>query len=185
MSGDLLWIDNARDKQSPSDGVSRYGVYLRQNLAAFEDADTPEYFAMAAWQVAAEEMTPGYLVFRPDLHGINLGLDEDTHAMFAAVHVPVPNTRALWPMTEATDTWRPSSVPFSDAPIYDAPAYRAERVAILPTVEVRVPINSNALPDPVGTQDTAELRRVATAALASLVSQIQHAAGPLVAQLRR
>ena len=35
--------------------------------------------------------------------------------MFAAVHIPVPNTCELWPMPEVSDTWRASRIPSSDA----------------------------------------------------------------------
>lgn len=185
VTGDLLWIEYQNDKDNASDKVSRYGVYLRQNLAEFDGCDDPEWFAMSAWHVATREMTPGFVSFRPDLHGITLSRDEETGSLFATVHVPVPNSRDLWPTLGVTDTWRSSRIPWSEAPLYEAPAWRAERVAVLPLVDVRIAVNSAALPEPVGIKDTAELRRLATAALESLVGQIQHAAGPVVAQMRR
>jgi hypothetical protein len=71
-AGRVCWIDAAWDRSQASDGVSRYGAYLRTHTELFdpwhgEDAadgitQDPGEFAIAAFQVATGPiMSPGYV----------------------------------------------------------------------------------------------------------------------------
>lgn len=180
---DLVWIEYQHDRDAASDGVSRYGVYLRQNLKQFDQDQDRKSFAASAWYVATHEMTPGFVRFRPDLHGIDLDQDEYDHGLVATVHVPLLAPRSAL-ATPGTETWQRSTDRFTEANIYDAPPRRPGRLALLPTVDVRVSVDAEGLPDPADMADPAAHRKAATEAVAAVVRQIQQAAGPIVAQLR-
>ncbi|MCP2337903.1 hypothetical protein [Actinomadura rupiterrae] len=68
----VFWLNEHYDRDRASDGISRYGAYLRQNLHRFdpwgEGVDTdPADFTAAAWQVATSPiMSPAYLACRWD-----------------------------------------------------------------------------------------------------------------------
>lgn len=94
----LVRINDTYDRENASDGVSRFGAYLRQRPKEFRDAwsDDPapiedaEEFAWRAWQVATGPvMVPGYAQVRPDLHGVTLHRDDDDGTLYADVHVPL------------------------------------------------------------------------------------------------
>jgi hypothetical protein len=68
MSSDPpFFVDDAYDVENASDGVSRFGAYLRHNATAFNDGDDqvtpdPVDFAIEAWRVATGPiMAPAYL----------------------------------------------------------------------------------------------------------------------------
>src|SRR6266540_539516 len=75
-AGQVCWIDIDWDRSRASDGVSRYGAYLRTHTELFEpwqDEDahggvTPDAgeFAVAAFRVATGPiMSPGYVRWHP------------------------------------------------------------------------------------------------------------------------
>lgn len=182
---DLVWIEHQHDRDAASDGVSRFGAYLRQNLDQFDKYQDREGFAVSAWYVATHEMTPGYVRFRPDLHGIDLDQDEYDHGLVATVHVPLLAPRsALSAAGPGAETWRRSTDRFTDTNIYEAPPRQAGRAALLPTIDVRVAVDAAALPEPPDMDDPAAHRHAAAEAVADVVRQILQTAGPIVAQLR-
>jgi len=72
MTAELLvcWIDHDHDRNNASDGVSRYGAYLRDHAHLFdpwqeapgEVTRDPVEFAIAAFQVATGPiMAPGFV----------------------------------------------------------------------------------------------------------------------------
>lgn len=67
----LLWIDEITDRELASDGVSRYGAYLRQAAHRFQDWDEeptsdPATFAAQAFEIACTPiMSPPYVVTHP------------------------------------------------------------------------------------------------------------------------
>ena len=94
----LVYVNDDYDRENASDGVSRYGAYLRQRPDDFRDGwsdepapiDTAEEFAVHAWRVAtAPVMVPGYAQIRPDLRRITLHRDDDDGSLYADIHVPL------------------------------------------------------------------------------------------------
>lgn len=94
----LVYVDDQYDLENASDGVSRYGAYLRQNASLFRDVwrDEPapvgsaEEFAVHAWTVATGPiMFPGYVRVRPDLRGVTLHRDDDDGSLYVDIHVPL------------------------------------------------------------------------------------------------
>ncbi len=189
MNPALAWIDHEHDRASASDGISRYGAYLRQRADWFQDADTPASFAAVAWQVATGPvMSPGLVRMRPDLHAVTVGFDEDDDRILSAtVRVPVPfrSWHALSGRIDHLVTdWQSGRSWDPDGPVYDEPRPSRDRRAVMITAAVRIPINTGRLPV-VNPGDCDPVSRVtATLAVAELVSQINAQAGPLVDALR-
>lgn len=86
MSGEPFWIEHRRDRMAASDGLSRYGVYVRQRIpggfaecwdGTFEDR-LAERFAALAWHTATSPvMAPPYADWRSPVLSAKLGLDAD------------------------------------------------------------------------------------------------------------
>lgn len=98
----MFRFHDAADRERASDGVSRYGVYLRQNIDRFAEwgelvtADVG-MFARAAWQVATSPvMTPPYLDWTAErVQSVTLSLSEHDASLIACVQVAVPRPAAL------------------------------------------------------------------------------------------
>jgi hypothetical protein len=190
MTPALAWIDHGHDRASASDGISRYGAYLRQRGDWFQDAETPGSFAATAWQVATGPvMSPGLVRMRADLHGITLNFDEGGEGILrATVRVPLTyhrlrgaSERLRYPIGDwhTERTWDP------DGTRYEEPRASREHAAVLVTAAVLIPINTGRLPV-VNPGDCDPVSRItATLAVAELVAQINTHAGPLVDALRQ
>jgi hypothetical protein len=189
MSAPLAWIDHEHDRASASDGVSRYGAYLRQRADWFHDVYSPATFVATAWRVATSPvMSPGLVRIRPDLHGITLDFDEGGEGILrATVLVPVSYYRlrgASGPIGYPVADWQAEHPLNQDEASYHEPRASRDRCALLVTAAVIVPINVGTLPvvdaddwDPVS-------RPLALAAVTELVHQVNAQAAGLVAALR-
>ncbi len=72
MSPTAFWVDRGYDRDSASDGGSRYGAYVRERLGWFTDAgcwewdDSAPRFAAVVWRIATGPvMVPGYVRMHP------------------------------------------------------------------------------------------------------------------------
>jgi hypothetical protein len=189
MSAPLSWIDHEYDRAYASDGVSRYGAYLRQRADWFDDEHTPASFAATAWRVATGPvMSPGLVRMRPDLHGIDVGFGEDGEGILrATVHVPVPfhtlPTLAGRIGYQVAD-WQSERSWDPDGPRYEEPRPARDRGALLITAALYLPLDVAHLPG-VNVDDCAPVNRpLALRAVAELVHQVNAQAGPLVDALR-
>ncbi len=100
----MFTYDDADDRAGASDGVSRFGVYLRRypKLFASPDGDgtvtgDPVEFAAAAWQVATSPtMAPPYLHWTAErLQAVTFTGSEHAPALIARVQVATPRPAAL------------------------------------------------------------------------------------------
>src|SRR2546422_328484 len=99
----LVTIDDASDRSRASDGISRYGAYLRNSADEFRScwdgavAD-PIQFAAAAWRNATGPiMGPGYAEIRADINSVRITAGESGDGDYA-IEVTIPLThRALKP----------------------------------------------------------------------------------------
>ncbi|WUI00950.1 hypothetical protein OHR68_03770 [Spirillospora sp. NBC_00431] len=100
----IFVFHDAEDRDRASDGVSRYGVYLRRypKLFASWDGDgavttDPGEFAAAAWRVATSPtMAPPYLDWTAErVQSVTFTHSEDGAALIARVQVAVPRPAAL------------------------------------------------------------------------------------------
>lgn len=193
MTEPLVTIDDATDRSRASDGVSRYGAYLRNSISEFWEFDgtvaSPIEFAAAAWRNATSPiMGPGYAQIRADINGIRITAGESGEGDYA-IEITIPLHRsALKPfpshlgLPELGD-WHREGSPFSDHKGFWDPKYT--RPALLTTTRLLIPIVDSMLPtpDPATTAGAVWLAD-AKAAVRAVADIVNRQAGPVVDALR-
>jgi hypothetical protein len=150
MTTTAFSVDNDGDRSSASDGVSRYGYYLRAHSSRFRSDDSPTTdpttFALEAFLVALPPvMSPGYV--RTDPRVLEVGRRWDYEHRPA---VTVTLVSALPPVVRAPrhDTWRPETDLTGHVVRWQEP-YDYVRPILLPTLQVIIPLADADLPTPV------------------------------------
>jgi hypothetical protein len=159
-----FWVDRDYDREYASDGVSRYGAYLRG--AAFEpwtDQDRTVEFAVFAWERATGPvMSPGYVRYHPRVLAARLGRSGWDGSLAAEVTLV-----SRWPEEIKTAAARPVRLGGKEAYWQDWPAeclgggtvcYHepteadvAARPYLLATLSLQCTVPSAALPVPPAT----------------------------------
>jgi hypothetical protein len=142
--------DDRTDRDLASDGVSRYGAYLDQHREEFHrngghappTVDTIEY-ALAAWTIACPPiMAPGYVSSHPRIQDVTVHWDDEHRAAFA-VHIAAPAPTVAQALRSPWRDW--VCDPWLDR-WFDP--YDNDRVTVLTTLIVRVPLEAHRLPAP-------------------------------------
>ncbi len=185
MTAELLvcWIDRDYDRANASDGVSRYGAYLRDHADLFDpwgeapDGVTgdPVEFAVAAFKVAIGPiMSPGYVHWHGRVCDYGAGRSEHDGGLLVSVTLAVPSpVRLPW-------DWCGWERDFHGR--YLEPDDR--RPTGLCRLELRwpVPTEQLAVPAPSKVCGVPNLRDAARA-VAVLVDQVNATVGPVLAEL--
>jgi hypothetical protein len=183
MPGELLvcWIDH--DRTSASDGVSRYGAYLRDHARLFDPwQDAPDgitrdpvEFAIAAFKVATGPiMSPGYLRWHGRVCDYAATWSDHDGRLLLSVTLAAPSpVRLGW-------DWRGWERDFHDRYLEPDDA----RPAGLARLELRWPVGTGQLPTPTrprrpGVANLADAAR----AVAVLADQVNATVGPVLADL--
>jgi hypothetical protein len=183
----VCWVDLAWDRTGASDGVSRYGAYLRGHAELFEPwhgEQTPDRitrhpgdFATAAFQVACGPiMSPGYVCWHPRVLDFEVGYGENPDpdrlviSLTLGIALPMWLGSPWWSWT--TYMGREWSEPDET------------RHAALASLRLRWPLPVATLPRPrpptrLGEPNLADAR----ASLRALVAEINATAGPVLARL--
>jgi hypothetical protein len=178
-------VDEDWDRTNASDGVSRYGAYLRGHTELFDpwqDApggitQDPGEFAIAALQVATGPiMSPGYVRWHPRVLDYKLSHGEDPEpgrlvcTVTLATALPLWLGSPWWSWTERFgDPWREPD---------DA------KHAALARLELRWPLPVATLPRPHRPARPGQPNlRDAKASVLALVAAINQTAGPVLAKL--
>jgi hypothetical protein len=179
----VCWIDRDHDRAAASDGVSRYGAYLRDHAGLFDpwgeapDGITrdPVDFVVAAFRVATGPiMSPGYLRWHGRVRDHSAGRSEYDGRLVLSVTLATPSpVRLPW-------DWRGWKQDFHG--YWREPDDR--RPAGLARLELRWPVPTDRLPTPdrprrPGVPNLAD----AAAAMAVLVEQVNATCGPVLAEL--
>jgi hypothetical protein len=185
-AGRVCWVDADWDRTNASDGVSRYGAYLRGHTEEFEPFHGPDAggitldageFAAAALRVATGPiMSPGYVGWHPRVldHMVSHGETPEPDRLVCVVTLAISLPRWLgvpwWSWAERFgDPW---CEPGDD------------RHAALASLELRWPLHTSALPRPGPPAAPGEPNlRDAKASVAALVAAINATAGPVLAAL--
>lgn len=193
---DLVRVDEDGDRSGASDGHSRYGVYLSQRLDEFHDYDstdaplTTEEFAAAAWRVATPPVLTGYVLLRPDVQSIEAVWNENEDGDGSlAFKVSVP----LWFGDLPSDRrprypWQDWTTQYDIATRDDKyrrasePVLKPGRPAVLTVANLLIPAADWDLPVPQHIRGRG-LTDDAQQVVREVVRQINHHAGPMVAQL--
>lgn len=181
----LAWTD-PDDQSSASDGVSRYGAYLRRHLGLFEGCESPAEFALASWLVATGPvMAPGFVSVRADI-GIELRFDPDGEGLLlAVVSVPVSLGDLRTYRLPEVNSWQLTRT-WAEKESYEQPRAKLGQVAVLPTLAVQVVIDDAALPAVPAALDGSEQHRIASMrAVEAVLGELARSAEPVVDRLRR
>jgi hypothetical protein len=186
-----FWVDRDYDREHASDGISRYGAYLRD--AAFEpwtDNDQATEWAAFAWQRATGPvMSPGYVRYHPRVLGARLERSGWDGSLAAAVTLvsawPEQLTAALVKAPRLGDkhaSWRdwPTERLGGDIASYHEPgeADVAARPYLLTTLSLQFSVPPAALPQPPATS-TAVLS-AGQQAVAVVVAELNRIVGPVL-----
>ncbi|KAB2351603.1 hypothetical protein [Actinomadura rudentiformis] len=99
----IFQFNETDDRDRASDGVSRYGAYLRQRPELFADWDDdsavttdPADFVRSAWQVATPPVLTGYTEWTAErVQNITCTNSEHDGSLIVRVQIAVPRPRAL------------------------------------------------------------------------------------------
>jgi len=175
-------VDETYDREYSSDGLSRYGAYLRQKRTMFDHGDGPTNdpvaFALAAWCVAqAPIMAPGYVQSHPRVLVADQHWDDDGRAaVLVQLAAPLPE-----PVARSIDRWRGWERQGHDPSFWAVP-YDNDYPAAYATVTLRIPLDRAALPVPryrTGAPHTATAKQAVHALCGLLNDQVV----PLLAAL--
>ncbi len=183
----VCWIDADWDRSQASDGVSRYGAYLRSHANLFDDAwredaldgitQDPGEFAIAAFRVATGPiMSPGYVCWHPRVldHTVSYGQDPDPSRLVLKVTLAT-----FLPMSLGTPWWSWTTYMGRDWSEPDE-----ARHAALARLELRWPVPVATLPSPRPPARPGQPNlHDARASVRALVEAINQTAGPVLAKL--
>jgi hypothetical protein len=186
-----FWVDRDYDREHASDGISRFGAYLRD--AAFDpwtDEDRAVEWAVFAWeQATGPVMSPGYVRYDPRVRGARLERSGWDGSLVAAVNLvspwPAQLTTALARVLRLGDGdgyWQdwPADSLGGDTVSYHEPseAELAARPYLLATLSLQFTVPSAALPDPPAT--SAARLRAGQQAVAVVVAELNRIVGPVL-----
>jgi hypothetical protein len=186
-----FWVDRDHDREHASDGVSRYGAYLRD--AAFEpwtDNDQAVEWAVFAWRRATGPvMSPGYVRYHPRVLAARLERSGWDGSLVVGVDLV-----SAWPerlkaalgrgmrLGGQNVYWQDWPVEYrgGDAISYYEPSEAdvAARPYLLTTVGLRFTVPSAELPEPPATP--AALLSAGQQAVAVMVVELNRIVGPVL-----
>jgi hypothetical protein len=190
-----FWVDRDYDHEQASDGISRYGAYLRD--ATFEpwtDHDQAVEWAVFAWRLAAGPvMSPGYVRFHPRVLAARVERSGCDGSLVAGVDLV-----SSWPEQVKTALASRMMLGGRDVSWQDWPAeYRggetishyepseadvAARPYAVATVSLHFTVPSAELPEPPATSTV--LLSAGQQAVAVVVAELNKIVGPdLIASL--
>jgi hypothetical protein len=187
MTAELLvcWIDYDHDRASASDGVSRYGAYLRDHAELFDPwEDAPDKvtgdsveFAAAAFRCATGPiMGPGYVRWHGRVcdYGASRSEHDGRLVLSVTLAMPAPLRLPGW-------SWRGWQRDFHGD--YLEPEDRGP--VALARLELRWPMATEQLPTPTPPRRPGVPNlRDATRAVEALVAAINATVGPVLADLQ-
>ena len=186
-----FWVDCDYDRAHASDGISRYGAYLRD--ATFEpwtDDDQAVEWAVFAWRRATRPvMSPGYVRYHPRVLSARLERSGWDGSLAAGVTLV-----SSWPedfksalvravrLGERDAYWQdwPTEYRGVEATCYFEPSEAdiASRLYLLTTVSLQFTVPSAALPQPPAT--SAVLLTAGQRAVAGVVAELNRIVGPVL-----
>jgi len=189
-----FWVDRDYDREHASDGLSRYGAYLRD--ASFEpwtDHDQAVEWAVFAWRRATGPvMSPGYVRYHPRVlaaraersgwdgglvAGVTLVSDWPAQLQTALVRaVTLGDRDAYW------QDW-PTEYLGGDCVSYYEPSEAdiAARPYLLTTVSVQFTVSSAALRQPPATSTA--LLKAGQHAVTVVMAELNRIVGPVLSAL--
>jgi hypothetical protein len=187
-----FWADRDYDREYASDGISRYGAYLRDvTFEPWTDNDQAVEWVAFAWRRATGPvMSPGYVRYHPRVLAAQLERSGWDGSLIAGVNLVSP-----WPEEIKTPLARSVRLGDRDAYWQDWPteylggdtvsyyepseADVAARPYLLTTVSLQFTVPSAALPEPPATP--AALLSAGQQAVAVVMAELNRIVGPVLA----
>jgi hypothetical protein len=186
-----FWVDRDYDRAHASDGISRYGSYLRDvTFEPWTDNDQAVEWAAFAWRRATGPvMSPGYVRHHPRVLAAWLERSGWDGSLVAGVNLvsawPAQLTTALARGVRLGDRdayWQdwPTEYLGDDTASYYEPSEAdvAARPYLLTTVSLQFTVPSAALPEPPVTP--AALLSAGQQAVAVVVAELNRIVGPVL-----
>lgn len=191
-----FWIDHDGDRSAASDGVSRYGHYVRDRIRrGFEECWDGTYesllderFAALAFRTATGPvMAPGYASWDAPVMSVNLTVDGESMTPGLAVTVEIATTwpRAVslsgpwqrWPREHSLAAGDYPRSPYSDE--VTKGGYYA-----LASLQLVFPVSAAALPAAPGADHhPGEVEDTARRAVRALVTELNRVVEPVITEL--
>ena len=200
---EVFWIDHDHDHSAASDGVSRYGHYVRDRIpdgfaecwdGTFETR-LAERFAVLAWRTATGPvMSPPYAHRRPPVLSARVELDSDgdSPGLIATVSIASPwpqgfgrghvGDRSWWPWPREHSFTADLDYPRDP---YGDEVTKGEYYA-LASLQLMFPVPLPLLPAaPAAGHQRGEVEQTARVAVAALAAELNRVVCPVVAALER
>ena len=185
-----FWIDRDYDREYASDGISRYGAYLREvTFEPWTDDDQAVEWAVFAWRRATGPvMSPGYVRYHPRVLAAQLERSSWDGSLAAAVTLISSRPQELKTAQACRLKLGDRQAYWQDWPIEclgDTVSYHepsdadvAARPYLLATVSLQFTVPSAALPEPPAT--SAALLSAGLQAVAVVVAELNRIVGPVL-----
>ncbi len=202
ITSQAVWIDADYDKDSASDGKSRYGAYVRDRVSSFAECWDGIYeealavhFAATAWQAATGPiMVPGYVRYHRRIRGVQLEHSYWDGSLLASLDLITPWPQQLresprWMEQTARGWWRDWLMEFGDAYCEPSDEDLTKAPYLLTTASMRFTVPSIELPQPPvgwrgrGMPDPADLVATARESVAVVVRELNRIVGPVIRAL--
>lgn len=184
-----FWIDREYDRENASDGVSRYGFYVR--AASFEswtDDDRAVELAVFAWETATGPvMAPAYVRKHRRVLSARLARSDWDGSLLARVELVIPQPKPLRWMRSDEDRgmwrdWPVDTSPFGTRDRFYEPDNDelARDPYLLATASLRFTVPSGDLPEPH--PDGADVD-TCQQAVAVVVRNLNEIVGPVIQRI--
>jgi hypothetical protein len=185
MRTNAFEVDDEYDQERASDGVSRYGAYLRQRAELFREIESPARWAALAFDVGSGPcMSPGYVRHHSRVVWWERYGDEDERtAMDVMVAVPPPAVAVGLAGREGA--WLPHGNDRDGAPRLWVAPDDAASLAAWATLTVRVPLSGKEFPSPCFDDAGCPHVPTAKAAVSAVCTVVNEALADLLAVLGR
>ncbi len=198
---EVFWIEHEHDRQAASDGVSRYGVYVRDRIPGgfaecwdgTYETRLAERFATLAWRTATGPvMAPPYADWRTPVLSARFGLDSDggSDGLIATVQAASHWPTALAHGFDRVRHWRswPRERSWGEEWFRDPYGDEVAKGGHYALASLRLvfPIPAGLLPAaPTAQHRRGEVEETARRAVAALVAELNQVVGPVIGALER
>jgi hypothetical protein len=210
MSLTAFRVDGDYDQDSASDGVSRYGAYVRARLDWFQNAgcwewdDSAPRLAAVAWRIATGPvMAPGYVRCHPKIRKAEVERSEWDGSLLACVDLITPWPHALersreWRGGKWWRDWPAETLIGHDAYYWPSGEDLAKNPYLLASASLRFAVPSGQLPrppagpafaepgaPPPAREDMRALAETAQRSVEVLAGELNRVIAPVLAALER
>jgi hypothetical protein len=187
-----FWIDREYDREHASDGVSRYGAYVRQGMFdPWTDEGRHIELAVFAWrQATTPVMAPGYVRRHQRIIAARLERSDWDGSLLAMVNLVIhqPKPLSYLRSNDGRTVWQdwPSDHDFwIDRTVWYEPGGEdlSRSRYLLCTASLRFAVPSDGLPEPPASESQSALVFASRQSVTVVVDQLNAAVGPVLQRI--